>query len=554
MIVTFGFRFAIQVYSELLTQIRKRVFTLASLFAVWLGVISIPARTLEQTTFVWQQIGYTYTPFFAGTSAAMGFSASCTFFGFYLLFDIIKKDCLNSVGALVLCSSTSRQFYIWSKFFAALLYLGILCCFCYAASLLVYIWNGEYPMEIVGFTKPFIIFAIPSMIAVAAFTIFCSTSIILSHRWMLSFYPIAYLALTLWQSTSLFYTINLTAITLLDYTGLVTLYLCYGKIGIGYEAYSLFPFIGAELANTMPRGILPEIFVNLELVAARLALILESLIVVGFSGFLLWYGNTPISQGTTSRTRVFVDRMRRKLERRIPTARRRLFHTPSATVEPSLAAASVRPITVSSVPSWIIMVKEEMRMLWLHNRLLIMSIIVLSLYAFTKPMPIVNFQILPLFFLLVCVLIADVGNREWRQMTADVFCAYPMFIERFALWKFFSALYTALLLYVPLAALFFLNGRVEQLLGIGIGLLWCVTLSTALGIITRSEKPFLCVIAMHTVVSLLASRVDSVWIDFATWRGLPIDNRWQLILGAVALLSCAWFWLRLRPFHLLREN
>jgi hypothetical protein len=559
---TFWYHFFVQTSSELLLNLRSNRFTIAALFALWLGAVSLPARSLHQTTFVWQQMAYSYTPLFAGTAAALGWSMNIVCFGLYLLIDSIAKDRRCTVGTLVYCSPTSAQCYVWSKFCASVIYLLILCGTTFVAALGVYAWNGERPFNMLAFIKPFVIVALPAAVFVSAFTLLCSASRLLSHKWILALYPIVYIAFILWQAQMLYDASSLHIAQMLDCTGVVTLALFYGKVGTGFEALSLFAFIGSEIPSSAPNAVLPDISLTTDVLLARSILMGASMLIVFCTGMFVRRSNTlTMTPASTPKQAWFgISTLFSRFTFRLAwnttwnTTRQRV-QQPTEEENPdgnTLGNALAAPHVSLSKPLWFATVIAEHRVLTRHNRVVVLVMLCISLYAFTKPLAVVNFHLLPLWMLLLCIVLADLSTREWRHGTSNLMMTLPLFTKRFVWWKFLSATHMALLLWLPFAVLYGIHGNIEQMAGTVIGIVWCASLAIASGTMLRSEKPFVYAITMLIVVSLLANHVTTVWIDIAAWRGLPLRERWQLLVGTFVVLTAAHIWLRKRPYHLVR--
>jgi hypothetical protein len=458
--------------------------------------------------FLWQSFHYQYTPDFAGLSASILFSINFSLFGFYLLKDCIRRDHLSVLGSVIGATLLSHRVYIYGKFMAAFFYLLFFLATLYFGSLLMFLAVGECEFNAFQHIKPFIIFGLPTTIATASMSITLGSLKWLPNKTLNVIYLIAHFLLQLQTLSAMLNVSHLLTVALFDYTGLATLYLSYGKVGIAFEGMSV-GFFGYGIASSEPQLItvpLRDIPITTELLASRSFLITFSLLLIFLSAN--WFKIGSVQKSLMN------------------------FSLPSIQV-PNLFWTRGK---ARRTPAFFSTVSAEFFLIYRLNRSTLSIALLISLYSLTMPLASAHLLVTPVLFLIATVVVSDCAVREQQTTMLDVRLALALAEHRF------FHKYVAVALFIPAIVLipslrFFIAGEIGTSIGIIIGVIWISMIAITGSLLTGSEKFSIASLTGYVLVSILADTVDSVFIDFGTWRGYAHTDRWQLVICSTFLIG-----------------
>ena len=511
------------IQAELLIQYRQRYTYIFLFISLGYAFLSLPPRQLEMYEFLWQHFHYQYSPEFSGLSASVLFSINFSLFGFYLLKDCIYRDHRSSFGTVIGSTPLSHRVYIYGKFIAAFLYLLIFLTTLYLGSILMFFFVGESSFNAWQHAKPFFIFGLPTVIATASLSVMIGSLKWIPRKTINVLYMLAHLLLQLQTLSAMLKNSNTFLFALFDYTGLATLYLSYGKTGIAFEGMSIGFFGYGMVDSQSPLITVPlrDFPLTIDLLVCRSFLIVFSLLLVVLSA--KWFRVGFSKQMLVNVSPPSIQRLN-------------LFRFPGK---------------ARHAPTFFSSIYAEMLLIYRLNRSAFGFLLLVSLYSLTMPLATAHLLVTPILFLIVTVIVSDSAVRERQTSLFDIKCALA-----FAEYRFFHQCIATFLLIPALILIpsirFLIIGDLATSVGIIIGVIWISTLAMTGSILTGNEKVSLVLLTGYVVVSLLANTVDSVFIDFGTWRGYAHNDRWQLVVCSFFLICFGGLIGRYRS-HLLRR-
>ena len=495
------------IQTDIFILYRKRYTYIFLFVSLLYAFLSLPPRQLEMYEFLWKRFHYQYSPGFAGLSASVLFSINFSLFGFYLLKDRIRHDHKNTFGSVIGATLLIHRVYIYGKFIAAFLYLLSFLVSLYLGSLFMFFVFGECEFNAWQHAKPFIIFGFPTVITTASISITLGSLKRIPHKTINVVYMLTHFMLQLQTLSAMLNDSHQLITALFDYTGLATLYLSYGKVGIAYEGMSVgfFGYGVVDCASHLITVPLRDIPISTELLVTRSFLIAFSLLLVFLS--TQWFkvgvvAKNPVRFSLPSLGSLNLLRFRGKARR---------------------------------IPTFFSIISAEMLLIYRLNRTAFGISLLVSLYSLTMPLASAHLFVTPILFLIAAVIVSDSAVRERQTAMLDIRCSLPLASFRF----FHKSI--AVALFVPVSVLiptlrFFIAGDPATSVGIIIGVIWIGMIAVTGSLLTSNEKLSLALITGYVLVSVLANTVDSVFIDFGTWRGYAHTDRWQLVVGSFFLV------------------
>ena len=401
------------------------------------------------------------------TSALMGgliFSLA----GFYLISNSVERDLRTGVGKLIAATPLSSLRYLAGKLAGNIVYLTVMATVFMIACMGMHILRGEIPLEPMVFVKTFGIMFLPSIPCIAAIALMFECVPFLSGRGgdVLYFF--------FWTITLVFPFVLASAskehvwILAADFTGLgffgneISLVTGAHNFTIGYAPYN----------TALPPVLFPGIKWLLEIYLSRLASVFFTIpfFAIALAAFQRFdparkSSNENAKTGKIARlwrtvTSVWV---------RIVAPRSGWLTGPPSFVK--AIALDVR-LTLALYPVFVIMIASSV------------------IFSLLVPMSAIRASILPIIFFILVPFLASISTRDRQRNTAPLIFSAPLVRERIAAMKFFSALFSTLLVgCIPLVRM-----SLDDLFGATAALnamLFMVSAATLLGLLTGTPKTFI---------------------------------------------------------------
>jgi ABC-type transport system involved in multi-copper enzyme maturation permease subunit len=182
-------------------------------------------------------------------------------------------------------------------------------------------------------------------------------------------------------------------------------------------------------------------------------------------------------------------------------------------------------------------VLAEIRLTLQLSPLVLVLIIVCAMVSLTSSQSSLQKGILPVWFFMLVIVLADIATRERRAGTLPVVFAVPLVKSGFVWWKFLTALFFTLsLTLIPCIRL--LPGQPGAAVSLMVGSLLVSALATSLGVLTGNPKSFIVTFLMFLYL-VINDAGRSAGFDFAGWYGIatPVVQGSYLLVTAVLLVA-----------------
>ena len=144
-------------------------------------------------------------------------------------------------------------------------------------------------------------------------------------------------------------------------------------------------------------------------------------------------------------------------------------------------------------------------------------IVVCAIVSLTSSQTHLQKTILPVWFLMLVVILAEIATRERKAGTLPVVFAVPLVKSGFVFWKFSTALFfTLTLTFIPCIRLLTVHPR--DAISVVVGSLLVSALATSLGVITGNPKAFIVTFLLFLYL-VINDGGRSPGFDFAGWYG-----------------------------------
>jgi len=401
------------------------------------------------------------------TSALMG-GLVLSLVGYYLISNSVERDLRTGVGKLIAATPLSSLRYLAGKLAGNIVYLTVMAVIFMIACMGMHILRGEMPLEPMVFVQTFGIMFLPSIPCIAAVALMFECVPILSGRGgdVLYFF--------FWTITLVFPFILASAskehawILAADFTGLgffgneISLVSGAHNFTIGYAPYN------AVLAPIVFPGLtwLPETYLP------RLASVFFTIpfFVIALAAFQR-FDPARKSSSENAKTGTIA----------------RLWQTG---ISFWVRIVAPRSGWLTGHPSFFKTIALDVRLTLALYPMFVILIASSVIFSLLFPMSAVRDSILPIIFFILVPLLASISTRDRQRKTAALIFSAPLVRERFAALKFFSALFSTLLVgCIPLVRI-----SLDDPFGAAAALnamIFMVSAATFLGLLTGTPITFI---------------------------------------------------------------
>ncbi len=186
-------------------------------------------------------------------------------------------------------------------------------------------------------------------------------------------------------------------------------------------------------------------------------------------------------------------------------------------------------------PSFSRCVLAEIRLVLQLSPLVPALVVVCAIVSLTSSQSNLQKGILPVWFFMLVIVLADIATRERRAGTLPVVFAVPLVKSGFVWWKFLTALFfTLALTLIPCIKLLPTHPRVA--VSVMVGSMLVSALATSLGALTGNPKTFIVTFLLFLYL-VINDAGRSAGFDFAGWYGTatPVVQRSYLLFTAALL-------------------
>ncbi|MGE7603371.1 hypothetical protein ACQKL5_12920 [Peribacillus sp. NPDC097675] len=161
------------VKNNLIKQTRSYPFLLVIGMSIFIGYACVPDATAGYEVFYIGGVRGLYNSAWLGGMVAMLSTLLLWLFGFYLLRNQVSEDHRLKVGQIIASTPISNMRYISSKVLSHFLLLLVIESITVVAFMAMQLLRGEeYHIQVWGYFAPFLFIALPSLLVLAALTIF----------------------------------------------------------------------------------------------------------------------------------------------------------------------------------------------------------------------------------------------------------------------------------------------------------------------------------------------------------------------------------------------
>jgi hypothetical protein len=449
------------------------------------------------------------------TSAIMG-GLVFSLVGFYLISNSVSRDLRTGVGKLIASTPLSSFRYLAGKLAGNIVYLAAMAAVFMIACMGMHLLRGEMPLEPIVFVQTFGIMFLPSIPCIAAIALMFECVPFLSGRGgdVLYFF---FWTLTLALPPALVSASKGHAwILAADFTGL------------GFFVKEIISVTGAHnftIGYAPFNAALPPLFFSgltwiSEIVILRLASVFFTIPFFGIA-WAAFRRFDPARRSSHKKTETGkIARLWQKIIsvwHRIVVPRGGWFVGPPSLVK--AIALDVR-LTLALYPIFFV-------------------VIAFSLFTgLFAPISTIRTSILPIMFFILVPLLASISTRDRFSNTARLIFSAPLVRQQFAAVKFFSALFSAMLVGFILLVRMSLEDPFSSAAALT-GMVFMASAATLLGLLTGTPKTFVVMFLLFLYIAVSSKTAPA--FDFAGMQGIVTPSIVLLYAAASLLMAVAGF-------------
>ncbi len=433
---------------------------------------------------------------YTSAAVALGTGMFCTLFlsliGFYIVSNSLRRDILTRTGLVLAATPVTNAEYIVGKFFGNVLYLTAVMLVCMTSSMVMFLIRGEANLEPLTFLSIYSWLVIPTIAFCSAIAITFEAFPLLSGRFgdVLFFFVWA----TLLGSSAVFLDNGgqLNWLALMDIVGIVPII---GFLQDHFHTSSIS--IGSTSYDTaISPVVLNEIPLSGKLLGQRCSTLVLPLALL-FMARLWFHRFNP------TKVKFSV----RQTKKNILTRVNLLLKPATRLLQPFARIGSAH----SQQATLLNAVRTDVFTTLLLSPFAIIAIIVFAIISLSVDISALHSGVLPAIAIAIVIAVADIVTRDHVAGMMNLLFTAPHLKPKYILWKCISALIIVLCFtLIPLMRLYFEVPNAA--LSLLIGSMLITSAAVGLGMLAKSQKPFIAIFLMLLYITLNAN--DAPVFDF----------------------------------------
>jgi hypothetical protein len=430
-------------------------------------------------------------------SVALGTGMFCgimmSLVGYYLISNSLRRDIISRMGFVIASTPVTNGRYLLGKFWGNLLYLFAMMLACMLSAMVMFLLRGEGPLQPFVFLGTYAWIALPGMAFCSAVALAFESLPFLSGRSGDVIYFFLWAAFLGFPAAILESNGGFQWLSAFDIVGLVPVI---GQMQDQFHTTSMS--IGSSTFNaSLPPILYPGLAWSWQMIGLRLSTFLMPVGLLGLAR--LWFHRfNPVRIKLSTRH-----------SRRNPIARVNALLKPLTRIIQPLA--SLRRAGRNDA-SFLNAVGADILATLLLSPLTVLGIIVFAVLSLSLDAQSMQGGLLPAMFITLILALADLTPRDGSSGMLGLLYTAPKLKSHYVGWKFASALATTLFFtLIPAVRLFSTNPSAA--LSLSIGSCFIAGGAVGLGVLARSQKPFIAFFLMLLYIALNAP--DAPVFNFA---------------------------------------